>query len=410
MKKIKTFLIYSLIPFVGISQDWPADPNFIYFGTSTLNQSVAGNYALLQYKVSGSTFLNSPDQIYLRLNNADQMTVTSTGVNFHNGFNNAWPHTPGFTYFGATTLDQSQAGNYALVQNKNNGATFLNSPNQVYIRLNNADQMTVTPTGVNFHNGFENDSPVHPTFTYFGSTTLDQTQPGNYALLQQKNTGLTLLNSPQEIHFRINNSDKMKLSNAGNFGIGTISPSYPIHVKSTGAGGHLAIETNSAGEGDIQWFQGETINDNQRASLQLNATNGDFEAWVHDTQWVKWLRVSRSTSNVGIGIEPGSVKLAVGGTIASEEVKVEINPGQGPDYVFEESYQLRSLEETKQFISENKHLPEIPSAREMEQDGILLADMNMRLLKKIEELTLHQIELMELVKEQQLRIDQLEKK
>ncbi|MEM6736527.1 MAG: hypothetical protein AAF620_10715 [Bacteroidota bacterium] len=78
-----------------------------------------------------------------------------------------------------------------------------------------------------------------------------------------------------------------------------------------------------------------------------------------------------------------------------KEVKVDLEAGQGPDYVFEPNYVLRTLQETKEYIAKNKHLPEIPSAREMETDGIEIGDMNMRLLKKIEELTLYQIELLE---------------
>jgi hypothetical protein len=62
-----------------------------------------------------------------------------------------------------------------------------------------------------------------------------------------------------------------------------------------------------------------------------------------------------------------------------------------PDYVFEKDYKLRSLEETEQFVREKKHLPEIPSAKEMSETGIDLTDMNIRLLKKVEELTLHMI-------------------
>ena len=62
-----------------------------------------------------------------------------------------------------------------------------------------------------------------------------------------------------------------------------------------------------------------------------------------------------------------------------------------PDYVFDEKYKLRSLEETERFVREKKHLPEIPSAKEMSAKGIDLADMNIKLLKKVEELTLHMI-------------------
>jgi hypothetical protein len=62
-----------------------------------------------------------------------------------------------------------------------------------------------------------------------------------------------------------------------------------------------------------------------------------------------------------------------------------------PDYVFEKGYKLRSLEETEKYVKAKKHLPEIPSAKEFSEKGLDLTEMNMQLLKKVEELTLHMI-------------------
>ncbi|MEQ8580620.1 MAG: hypothetical protein RIC30_21735 [Marinoscillum sp.] len=97
---------------------------------------------------------------------------------------------------------------------------------------------------------------------------------------------------------------------------------------------------------------------------------------------------------VGIGTEtvPTNYHLAVAGKAIMEEVKVEASPW--PDYVFNEDYNLPSLQETSEFIKVNKHLPGIPSAAEVAENGILLGEMNAKLLEKIEELTLYQIELM----------------
>jgi hypothetical protein len=94
---------------------------------------------------------------------------------------------------------------------------------------------------------------------------------------------------------------------------------------------------------------------------------------------------------VGIGTSIPDSKLTVKGTIHAEEVKVDLQV-PGPDYVFEPSYKLPSLEELQTYIHQNKHLPEVPSAKEMEQNGIKLSEMNMILLRKIEELTLYVIE------------------
>ena len=91
--------------------------------------------------------------------------------------------------------------------------------------------------------------------------------------------------------------------------------------------------------------------------------------------------------NVSIGTPVPDARLTVNGTVHAEEVKVDLSV-PGPDYVFEEDYPLASLDEIKAYISENKHLPEVPSAKEMESNGIKLGEMNMLLLKKIEELTL----------------------
>ncbi len=99
-------------------------------------------------------------------------------------------------------------------------------------------------------------------------------------------------------------------------------------------------------------------------------------------------------ANVGIGISNPKAKLSVNGTIRTKEIKV-LTDIQAPDYVFEEDYKLRTLKETKVYISANKHLPEIPSAKEIEENGLDLGEMNLKLLKKIEELTLYQLQLLE---------------
>ena len=99
-----------------------------------------------------------------------------------------------------------------------------------------------------------------------------------------------------------------------------------------------------------------------------------------------------SNGNIGIGTTAPDAKLTVKGTIHAEEVKVDLNV-PGPDYVFETDYPLASLEETKAYIDQHKHLPGIPSSADMQQNGVNLLEMNMKLLEKVEELTLHLIEL-----------------
>lgn len=123
--------------------------------------------------------------------------------------------------------------------------------------------------------------------------------------------------------------------------------------------------------------------------------------------------------NVGPGVyllesADGDIKMGIGtsnpeyhftnvGTTLCKEVSIEeFHISEVPDYVFEDDYNLMPLTELEQFIDENKHLPEIASEKEMQKDGMKLGDMGLKLLLKIEELTLHSIE-------QNKLIDQLEK-
>ncbi|WP_276090964.1 hypothetical protein [Pedobacter sp. JY14-1] len=95
--------------------------------------------------------------------------------------------------------------------------------------------------------------------------------------------------------------------------------------------------------------------------------------------------------NVGIGTATPAEKLSVNGKIRSKEVKIEIT--NWPDYVFAKDYKLPTLTETETHIKEKGHLPGIPSAAEVKENGVELGEMNKKLLEKIEELTLHLIEM-----------------
>jgi hypothetical protein len=118
--------------------------------------------------------------------------------------------------------------------------------------------------------------------------------------------------------------------------------------------------------------------------------------------------------NVGIGTSlssnPNSYKLAVKGTIGAQEVIVEKTSSTWSDYVFENTYNLRPLSQVESYIKENKHLPEIPSAKEVEANGINLGEMDALLLKKIEELTLYTIEINKKMEEMKKENDELKEK
>lgn len=99
--------------------------------------------------------------------------------------------------------------------------------------------------------------------------------------------------------------------------------------------------------------------------------------------------IKQSSGFVGIGTTDPKAMLAVNGEIYAK--KVRVTPDDWPDFVFEPSYNLPSLQELESFIAEHKHLPEIPSAKEVSQQGIDLGQNQAKLLQKVEEMTLYLI-------------------
>ena len=95
--------------------------------------------------------------------------------------------------------------------------------------------------------------------------------------------------------------------------------------------------------------------------------------------------------NVGVGTSAPDARLTVRGNVHATEVRVDLNI-PAPDFVFRKSYELTSLADVEAYIKAKHHLPGIPSARIFEKDGVHLGEINMKLLQKIEELTLYVIQ------------------
>lgn len=117
----------------------------------------------------------------------------------------------------------------------------------------------------------------------------------------------------------------------------------------------------------------------------------------------------KESGKVGIGISniTTDALLTVNGIIHAKEVKVSLD-GLA-DYVFAPSYNLMPLTEVEQFVKINKHLPSIPSANEVKEDGLNMGEMQNKLLQKIEELTLYLIEQQKTIANQQGQIDELKR-
>jgi len=128
--------------------------------------------------------------------------------------------------------------------------------------------------------------------------------------------------------------------------------------------------------------------------------------------------VTEKDGKIGIGTKTPDELLTVKGKIHTQEVIVDLNGAVAPDYVFKNyytgksilkpDYQFLSLKEIENFIIENHHLPGLPSAKEIEKEGLSLKKMNLLLLEKIEELTLFTIEQQKEIEALKLKFTSLE--
>lgn len=121
--------------------------------------------------------------------------------------------------------------------------------------------------------------------------------------------------------------------------------------------------------------------------------------------WTELFEIT-AVGNVGIGKVDPQNKLDVGGTIRAEKVVIESG---WADFVFNEDYQLPRLSDVENHIKEYKHLPDIPTEKEIKANGVDLGDMQIKLLQKIEELTLYTIEQQKQLDSQNELIKELQK-
>ncbi|MGN6420405.1 MAG: hypothetical protein ACTHMC_23050 [Pseudobacter sp.] len=212
---------------------------------------------------------------------------------------------------------------------------------------------------------------------------------------------------------------------SGNVAIGIATPNKLLHVAGTARLANLAVFQQGTGSnpelisdgGSVLRIKGQlgTILGKLNVNLGYNTesvaiANGNTRTnilSVYNSSDASVMTVT-NTGNVGIGITEPSEKLAVNGNILAKKVKVTATGW--PDYVFHPSYRLMPLDMLEKYIKQNRHLPEVVSAAEVERDGLDLSDNQAALLKKIEELTLYVIDLKKTLDEQQKKIQALEAK
>jgi hypothetical protein len=290
------------------------------------------------------------------------------------------------------------------------------------------------PTSINdniYTNGNVGINVVNPTANLNTNGTLrfenlsDSTSP--FKILGTDNIGNVFEYNPSElISSGSNDFDWLKpdgtfptsindnIYTNGNVGINIVNPTAnlntngtlkfenlpdstsPIKVLGTDSFGNVfeynPSELYGAVTGDSDWLKSDgslptSINDNIYTNGKVGINTSSFPNQVGD-------------------VDVSSYSLYAKGGILTEEVRVALSSGWA-DFVFDQNYKLESLKDVEMFIKENKHLKDVPSAKEVELNGIELAEMNKILLQKIEELTLYMIDLNNKIDQQKEEIEKL---
>jgi hypothetical protein len=198
---------------------------------------------------------------------------------------------------------------------------------------------------------------------------------------------------------------------SGNVGIGTASPAVRLDVKTSSNGAVGRVQNTSA-----TGYSGfEYLNNSGNVALYIGTDNASANTRFNSiqnypivllTESVERMRIT-SAGNVGIGTASPSSKLHVNGGDIRVSGGSFIDDGvtlNAPDYVFEPDYSLMPIEKLRDFVTREKRLPNVPSAREIKGQGLNLSQFQMRLLEKVEELTLYTLTQDERIRAQQEQI------
>lgn len=215
---------------------------------------------------------------------------------------------------------------------------------------------------------------------------------------------------------------RMHIDCFGRVGIGTINPLSELDVNgSVRSNGDLQLGENGemGNWGSRLWFNHKNDNTDPVFISRYNVASDASELRINIGDWAEsrdkfsigytGMNTSIFTSvftvqidgKVGIKTDHPQNELDVNGTIRAKEVKVE---SDWADFVFKKGYDLPTLEEVKQHIEEKGTLPGVPSEKEVKTNGVNLAETDVLLLQKIEELTLYIIDLKQEVEELRAQI------
>ncbi|PXY46484.1 autotransporter outer membrane beta-barrel domain-containing protein [Flavobacterium hydrophilum] len=248
-----------------------------------------------------------------------------------------------------------------------------------------------------YKSGYGNLTGSHNVFSGYGAGTYNTT--GRHNIFTGYEAGY--LNSTGEYNVIIGDESGYSSNGTGNTFTGRQAGYQNVTGNYNVAMGYKAGYSNSAGSYNI--FLGYKAGENETTSNRLYIDNSPT---ITPLIYGKF-----DTDQLGINtnIIPTGYTMAVKGKFITEEVKVQTYTNW-PDFVFKKEYNLPTLSEVEQHIKENGHLQNIPSASEVSENGILLGEMNAKLLQKIEELTLYIIQQEKRFNDQEARLKKLEAK
>ncbi len=296
------------------------------------------------------------------------------------------------TYFYGTAYAYEQSTGQYLHFKTNSGKGYvgMNSGNDLVLQLNGGN------VGIGSNNPMNKLEIGTNPQGFTGNDLVVSNSNGSFAI--NNNQSDTYLYSNRDISIRAGGQIGIYAKSNGSIAIGSSNPdpSYKLDVY-----GNVGLREVTYFYGTAYAFEPST-----QQYLHFKTTGGKGYVGMNSSNDII---LQANGGNVGIGTAPDAA-LTVKGDIHTREVTVDLNGAVAPDYVFERDYDLKSLEETEAYIKSNKHLPDVPSAAEMEENGIQLKAMNLMLLQKVEELTLHLIEQNKIIKSQNDRISALENK
>jgi hypothetical protein len=233
----------------------------------------------------------------------------------------------------------------------------------------------------------------------------DDADMGSIGLLNDSVISIADNNPSQSsrFYFDVENA-KMGIGAIPNANDGKVLVSYnsnpgnpQMTIKESTLGDYARFEFANNGAERVWHLAGQTV----AGAGSTNRANDILNIW--NSSWGN-LMSFRGDGRVGIWTTTPATgyALSVNGKIMCEELRVQLS-GAWPDYVFSENYKLMPLQGVELFIKNNGHLPGIPSAFQMEKDGLNVADMQKKMMEKIEELTLY-------ILQQQKEIDALKSK